>query len=400
MGLTIQEVLVSAAGAFLAKHRVPVYVRQAVSRLLGCRTAAMGYHARRCPRGHFEQVCYNSCRHRSCPQCGWLQTERWLAVERERLLACPHFHVIFTVPRQLRRLWRWNRKLFGDLLFRAAAESLQELLADGKYLGARPGMLLALHTWTQRLGLHPHIHALVSGGGLDADGQWRATRGGWLLPEKVLTAKFRGKLRALLLRALQQGKLRVPAGQRPSQIRGLLNWLGRTHVNVKVLERYEHGRGVATYLARYLRGGPLPNRRLISLQDGVVRFRYLDRRQALRSDPPQRRVARVEVLKFLYAYLQHVPPKGYTTVRRYGLYANNQVAALNAARSQLQQAAWERPRRPSWRELLERLGGSEGRGAASRCPVCGCELVCERLPAGVIRAPPTMRGEDVWATGV
>ncbi len=324
-----------------------------------------------------------------------MQTERWLEVEKQRLLGCPHFHVVFTIPSELRTLWRWNRAEFGKLLFQASAESLQELLADPKYLGARPGMLLAQHTWTKQLTLHPHIHALVSGGGLTSDGQWRATRSRWLLPQKVLTAKYRGKLRALLLRSLVQGTLRVPAGQSAARVRGLLNRLGRTHVNVKILERYDHGVGVVTYLARYLRGGPMSNRRLVSLHSGIVTFRYLDRRQVDAQGRPTPRLAHLPVLKFLWTYLQHVPPKGFTTVRRYGLYANNKVDELNVARAALSQPAWQKPERPSWSQLLEKMESAE----PTRCPVCFAELICERVAATIRASPLTeWRQLDVCTT--
>lgn len=297
MVLTIQDVLCRYSESFLSSQRVPGHVRQAVWHLRDCRSERMGFHVRRCPHGHVKQTFFNSCKHRCCPQCGWMQTERWLEVEKQRLLRCPHFHVVFTMPADLRTLWRWNRSEFGKLLFRASAETLQELLADPKYLGARPGMLLAQHTWTKRLDLHPHIHALVTGGGLTAEGQWKATRARWLLPQKVLTAKFRGKLRALLLASLERGTLTVPAGQTAAWIRGLLNRLGRAHVNVKVLERYDHGLGVATYLARYLRGGPISNRRLVSLQDDMVTFRYPDRRQLDAKGRPTQQLAQLPVFR-------------------------------------------------------------------------------------------------------
>jgi hypothetical protein len=381
MGLTIQNVLHAAAESLLSTYRLPYYVRRAVFLLRHCRTARLGGHVRRCPHGHVESVHYNSCKHRTCPQCSWMQIERWLSVEKERLLRCPHFHVVFTIPSELRTLWRYNRKTFGTLLFQTASQSLMELLADGKYLGARPGLLLALHTWTKRLTLHPHIHALVTGGGLNEEGQWKSTRTKWLLPKRVLMHKYRGKLRALLLAALEQGKLRLPPDVRESQVRGLLNRMGRLRMNVKILERYDHGQGVTTYLARYLRGGPIANRRLVSFQDGDVTFRFLDRRQT--DTEPQMKLERIPVLRFLLRYLQHVPPKGFQMVRRYGLYANTKTDALNAARRQLSQPKWSTPPRPSWAELLERLGVREG----TRCPVCGSEWIWEPLE-GLIRSPP------------
>jgi hypothetical protein len=314
-----------------------------------------------------------------------MQTERWLEVEKARLLNCPHVHIVFTVPAFLRTLWRYNRVLFGNLLFRASAESLLQMLSDPKYLGAKPGMLLAQHTWNKQLELHPHIHAMVSAGGLDEQGQWQVPRLDSLLPQRALTAKFQGKLRALLWKALEQGELCVPPGCTKARLRGYFNRLGRGHVNVKILERYDHGQGVVTYLARYLRGGPMSNRRLVSLRDGVVTFRCPARRSPRRSDPPQTQLSQLPVLQFLHRYFQHAPPKHYTMVRRYGLYANNQSEALNVARRVFDQAVWEKPQEPGWTELLERMGC----GQPSRCPVCQAELICERELAVPIRAPPT-----------
>ena len=381
MGITIQDVLKDAADSFLSTHRLPPFVRRAVHRLRRCRTAELGGHVRRCPHGHIESVHYNSCKHRSCPQCSWIQIERWLCAEKQRLLDCPHFHVIFTMPAELRALWRYNRVAFGNVLFQAAAQSLLELLADTKYLGARPGLLLALHTWTKQLTLHPHIHALVTGGGLAKDGCWKNTRDGWLLPMRVLMHKYRGKLRALLLAALSQGKLRLPPGVRPAQLRGLLNRLGRLRLNVKILERYDHGQGVVTYLARYLRGGPMANRRLVACRDGQVYFRYPDRRAD--ADNPPTRVQGLPVMQFLLRYFQHVPPKGFTMVRRYGLYANSKREALTVARQQLGQSPRIQAALPTWTELIERLGLP----VRTHCPVCGAALICEDLDAPIPLAP-------------
>ena len=135
-----------------------------------CRTAALGGHIQACPDGHMSRIWYNSCRHRSCPQCAYLQTERWLALQRARLLACDHYHVIFTLPHDLNPLWLANVPVMTTLLFQAVRDTLVELLADPKYLGAQPGILAALHTWSQTLVLHPHVHCLVTGGGLPPDG--------------------------------------------------------------------------------------------------------------------------------------------------------------------------------------------------------------------------------------
>jgi Transposase zinc-binding domain/Putative transposase len=160
--------------AFAQSHQVPGYVRKAVWALRACRTAVLGGHVQRCPDGHFERVWYNSCRHRLCPQCAWLQVERWLDQQRARLLACDHYHVIFTMPSELHDLWQANVAVMTTLLFAGVRDTLLELLGDEAYLGAKPGIIATLHTWTQTLLLHPHVHCLLTGGGLTESGDWVA----------------------------------------------------------------------------------------------------------------------------------------------------------------------------------------------------------------------------------
>ncbi len=170
-----------------------------------------------------------------------MEIERWLATQRARLLACDHYHVIFTIPHDLNLLWLGNVPLMTTLLFQAVRDTLTTLLADPKYLGAQPGILAALHTWGQTLVLHPHIHCLVTGGGLTPDGQWVAVRNGFLLPVRVAMAVFRGKFLAALRTAWERGDLQLLDGLRPQAFLNLLNRLGhpkKTRWNVHIQERY------------------------------------------------------------------------------------------------------------------------------------------------------------------
>jgi Transposase zinc-binding domain/Putative transposase len=168
--VTIQQIFREGYAAFERSHPLPGYVRKAVWALLACRTARLGGHIQACPEGHVERVWYNSCRHRLCPQCAWLQVERWLGSQKARLLACDHYHVIFTLPDELRGLWLANVRAMTTLLFATVHETLDDLLGDAQYLGACPGLIAALHTWSQTLVLHPHLHCLVTGRGLTGAG--------------------------------------------------------------------------------------------------------------------------------------------------------------------------------------------------------------------------------------
>jgi hypothetical protein len=312
-GLTIQQILQRGSAAFERSHPLPAYVRKAAWALLVCRTAVLGGHLQACPEGHGERLWYHSCRHRRCPPCAWLQVERWLATQKARLLACDHDHVIFTMPDELRELWLANVRAMTTLLCATVHETRVERLGDAKYLGARPGIIAARHTWSQTLVLHPHLHGVVTGGGLTAEGQWRAVRHGFLLPVRVVMAVFRGKLLQAIDTAVHQGQLTRPAGRHPWPWDNLRNKLGRRKWDVYIRERYPYGEGVLTYLARYIRGGPLANQRLVACAKGEVSFWY--RRHGEGTGPAPRGVMTVPLEAFIWRYLLHVPVPGTRVVR-------------------------------------------------------------------------------------
>ncbi len=232
-------------------------MQRAAHRIRDCQTAALGGHVERCECGQINRIRYNSCRHRSCPQCQGGRRAGWLGQLSSRLLPCDHVHVIFTVPDELNRLWQFNRVLFADLLMQAARESLDRLLRDPRYLGAKPGIISALHTWGRNLSVHPHVHCLVTAGGIAADGQFIPLEGRTLLPARVLMAVFRGKLRHLLKAAVEKHRLVIPTSTTAARVQSLLNRLGRSPWNVRIQERYPHAVSVAGYLARYITGGPI-----------------------------------------------------------------------------------------------------------------------------------------------
>ena len=393
MELTIQRILQQHFPAFAFNNAVSIDMSRAALQIMNCRTAAMGGHINSCPEGHFHQIAYNSCRHRSCPQCAWLPREQWLSQWKERLLVCPHHHCIFTLPHELNTLWRYNKAEFAEVLFHAASETLQELLGDPKYLGGRVGLLCALHTWNQTLQEHIHLHVLVTGGGLGADGLWRQVKKSCLLPRKVLMIKFRGKFKAMLKQKITSGRIQLPPSVTQSGFEALLRKLTKIDWNVKILNRYESGAGVATYLARYLKGGPIGNSRLLSLEDGRVTFRYrIGTHEG--GDGKEQGVTSLDVNAFIRRLLEHVPPRRFQAVRGYGLYSGNQHSRIEQARVSLgmpeAQGANEVETK-SWQEICE----ESGYGETCRCPQCGARLVSHsEFRAG--RGPPL--GESIVST--
>ena len=245
--ITVQQILHQGYAAFERCHPLPAYVRKAAWALLVCRTAVLGGHIHACPEGHVERVWYHSCRHRLCPPCAWLQVERWLVRQKARLLACDHDHVIFTRPHELNDLWLANVAAMTQLLCATVHETRDERLGDETYLGACPGIIAALHPWSQTLLVHPHLHCVVTGGGLTDAGHWRPVRNGFLLPVRGVMAVFRGKLLAALRQGVVHDQLTLPEGQSRQPMEHRLNKLGRTQWNVHIRERYPHGVGVLTY---------------------------------------------------------------------------------------------------------------------------------------------------------
>lgn len=332
----------------------------------------------RCPEGHVRRIQYNSCKHRACPQCAGLRTEQWLEKTCSALLLkCDYYHVIFTVPHELNELWRWNRVGFGNALLGAVRETLLELLANPKWLGATPGIVLSLHTWGRNLSIHPHVHALVTGGGWTCQG-WRSLRRDYLVPLSVARALFRGKLLARLEEGLRTGELVYPSDLPLREWTARFRRVRRKRWNVRVQVRYRHGRGVLTYLARYVRGGPLKSAQVQSFREGAVSFGYRDWRDG------RHKVLEVSVVEFIRRLAEHVPEAGHQMIRYAGIYASGKRAELAQCRAALGMGPAEAVEPLHAAAYLERLG----LGERLRCPVCGRPLVRRKLPRWSGLPPP------------
>jgi len=311
---TVQSIFSAGFESYRHQHGVSADQNRAAHAIMQCQTQALGYEEWICfEDGHTEQQPH-SCRHRSCPRCQGAMTHDWLERTQARLLPCEHYHVIFTLPHELTALWQCNREWCADHLFKASAQTLKELLGDARYLGAEVGLLSALHTWGRTLSFHPHVHVLVTGGGLDGE-QWRPLKNGYLLPVGVLKAKFRGKWVSWLNEAYAAGEVNLPPAWTTQHWTQVLRTIARKTWNIRIQGAYRHGDGVATYLARYLRGGPIKDHRIVSATPQRVTFRYRDHH-----DHAEKTMA-LSQAQFLSRVLWHVPVKGQHHVRYYGLYS-------------------------------------------------------------------------------
>ena len=330
-----------------------------------CRTAALGTHLERCDRCSYETVAYDSCRNRHCPKCQSSARDRWLLKQAASLLPVSYAHVVFTVPEQLGRLALRNQRLFYSLLFRAASETLLEIAADPRHLGARIGILAVLHTWSQNLQLHPHLHCLVPAGGLAFDNsQWIPTkRRGFFLPVRVLSRMFRSKLLSFLKQSYRRGELcfagKLSDLSAPHAFHSLLTSLRRTEWVVYSKPPFGGPEHVLKYLARYTHRVAISNGRLLSLENSQVCFRWRDSRHNNHSS-----VMRLEANEFIRRFLLHVLPSGFVKIRHFGLLANRKRRkALDLCRAHLHATAAD----------LSSLLNEHQRSALNRsCPQCRC----------------------------
>jgi len=322
--LEVAEVIRSCRDAFLQRYGAGLTSeqRRALDDLTACRTAALGGHVLGCPECGHQEVSYNSCGNRHCPKCQATAAARWLETQAADLLDTPYFHVVFTLPSALGPVALCNPRAVYGLLMRAAAQTLLEVAANPKHLGAEVGVLAVLHTWGQNLTLHPHVHCVVTGGGLAPDAsRWVAGRDDFFLPVRVLSRVFRGKFLSGLRAAFQRGRLRfsgrLEALARPERFHHLLDETVRTEWVVYAKPPTKGPATVLKYLARYTHRAAISNRRLVSLTDGLVSFRWKDYAHG-----SKRGTMTLEAVEFVRRFLMHVLPSGFVRVRHYGLLAN------------------------------------------------------------------------------
>jgi hypothetical protein len=345
-------------------HTLSSQQRKALWDLGVCRTAALGGHLEQCDSCGHERPAYDSCRNRHCPKCQSTSRDRWLAEQAQTLLPVPYCHVVFTVPGELAPLALQNQHLFYALLFRAVAQTLLEIAADRRRLGARIGFLAVLHTWSQNLLHHPHVHCLVPAGGIALDGsRWISCRSKFFLPVRVLGRLFRGKLLAFLGEASAAGKLRfygsLTALADPDRFQAWLQPLRDKEWVVYAKPPFGGPEQVLKYLARYTHRVAISNGRLVSLADDRVSFCWRDSKDGNRI-----KVMTLEAVEFIRRFLLHILPSGFVKIRHFGFLANrNRAAALTLCRQHLKDVTPTRSAAVAFTE-------EQQQAMERRCPVC------------------------------
>jgi len=384
----VADLVRSAGTAFIERNREwirwpHIKVLLAIAR---CRTAALGGHIDECIRcGHRATISYNSCRNRHCPKCQTAARERWIEARRHELLPAPYLHVVFTLPSQLAPLALQNKKVLYDLLLRASAETLLEVARNPRHLGAEIGFFSVLHTWNQKLQLHPHVHCVVPAGGLSLEHtRWIRSHPRFFLPIPVLRRVFRGKFVAGLKLAWQRGQLRFSGAlallAQPKIFASWLRPLFRKDWVVYSKPPFGGPEYVLQYLGRYTHRVAISNHRLVSFAGGQVTFRWRDS-----AHNNQQKLMTLSRDEFLRRFLLHLLPKGFVRIRHFGFLANRRravllprcFAALHATPPKNEsETSTAPPAHPLW-----------------RCPNCGAPMaVVERFTAAQLqlRSPPLL----------
>jgi hypothetical protein len=296
--------------------------RKALRDISVCRTAALGGYVKQCDPCDHREFAYRSCRNRHCSKCQAAARVAWLERRAAELLPVEYFHVVFTLPQALVPLALQNQRVVYGILFRAAAETLLQIAADPKHLGAKIGFLAVLHTWGQNLHHHPHLHCVVPGGGIAPDrSRWISCRQQFLFPVKVLSRLFRGKFAAYLKTAFHQGELgfhgKLAHLREKNNFIAWLNPMTQSEWVVYAKPPFGGPQQVLKYLARYTHRVAISNQRLVALQDGQVTFRWKDY-----SHGNQHRTMTLEASEFIRRFLLHVLPSGFVKIRHFGFLAN------------------------------------------------------------------------------
>jgi hypothetical protein len=363
---------------------------QVMSAIEQCRSAALGGHVLRCDACAQMQIAYNSCRNRHCPKCQARAARRWLEARQADLLPVEYYHVVFTLPAPISAIAYYNKAVIYDLLFEVAAETLRTIAADPQHLGAQIGVTLVLHTWGSALTHHPHVHGIVPGGGLAADGErWVPCRPGFFLPVRVLSRLFRRRFLEELAAAHHGGRLQF-FGEFVglADARAFADWLAplrEVEWVVYAKRPFAGPAAVLAYLSRYTHRVAISNRRLLALDNRGVTFRWKDYRATGKT---RYKAMTLAVDEFMRRFLLHVLPSGFHRIRHYGLLANaGRREHLTLARELLQVVP----------AVAEPPPPEEAPAAIVPppfvCPHCGAAMrIVQTFARGeLIRAPPALR---------
>lgn len=361
----LQDILTQYAEDYSLNHPISYTQKKVINALKKCRTSSLGGHVTICDECGNKQISYNSCRNRHCPKCQTLTKEKWIDNQKFNLLNVGYFHVVMTVPHTLHPVILQNQEVCYNILFKAVSQTLAELSADKKYLGAETGFTGILHTWGQNLMFHPHIHCIVPGGGLNQLMQWIPSKKKFFLPVKVVSRKFRGKFLALLKNAFYDGALefhgQIKYLEFLQEFESFLTPIYKQEWVVYCKPPFKTAATVVEYLGRYTHRVAISNNRILDCKDGNVTFKWRDYK-----DNNKWKVMTITAQEFIRRFLLHVLPRGFMKIRHYGILGNrNKTKKLKICKTLTNTPIIEKIVL-STTELIEKLIGKK----AFLCPCC------------------------------
>lgn len=363
----LQHIFRESGPKYRALHALPLQQLKAMRAIESCRSAVLGGHVDECDNCGHSKISYNSCRNRHCPKCQALVKEKWLEDRRQDLLPTGYFHVVFTIPEDLNSITLRNQKEIYSILFKAASQTIAELAQDKKYLGAQIGTTIVMHTWGQNLMFHPHVHCIVTGGGLSLDGKyWVKSRKKFFIPVKVMAKMFRGKFLCFLKEAYYSDKLVFPGAiealNSKNKFEAFVKSFYKINWIVYCKPPFAGPEKVLLYLGQYTHRVAISNNRIIKVKDGKVIFKWKDYK-----DNCKTKLMTLDAQEFIRRFLMHVLPNKFIKIRHYGILSNRNRNSKLKTCKHLFKVSTSRIKITDIAELFLKLTGKD----ITLCPQCG-----------------------------
>ena len=359
--IEVQDIIKKYGEEYKEKHKMMPHIAKTMEAIEKCRTEKLGYHEDVCDECGYRKISYNSCRNRHCPKCQSIARAKWIEEREAEILNVKYFHVVMTIPEELYLICYQNQTKIYNILFKASAETLEELARDKKYLGAEIGFMEVLHTWGQTLIYHPHIHCIVPAGGIDKIGKWRNSKKKFFIPVRVLSRKFRGKF----LYYLKKEKLEFYGKNEYLNNKQNFDELMSKMYNKEWISYckppFENAKSVIKYLGRYTHRVAISNERIVSEENGEVTFKYRDYK-----DNNKMKEMTVKAEEFIRRFLMHILPPGFMKIRHYGLLGNrNKKTKLAVCKKLTNTTSPVKPKLTTLEILKKTLGVD-----FNICPMC------------------------------
>ena len=359
--IEVQDIIKKYGEEYKEKHKMMPHIEKTMKAIEKCRTEKLGYHEDVCDECGYRKISYNSCRNRHCPKCQSIARAKWVEEREAEILNVKYFHVVMTIPSELYMIAYQNQSKVYKILFKATAETLEELARDKKYLGAEIGFMEVLHTWGQTLVYHPHIHCIVPAGGIDKIGKWRNSKKKFFIPVKVLSRKFRGKF----LYYLKKEELEFYGKNEYLNNKQNFDELMSKMYNKEWISYckppFENAKSVIKYLGRYTHRVAISNERIVSEENGEVTFKYRDYK-----DNKKMKEMTVKAEEFIRRFLMHILPPGFMKIRHYGLLGNrNKKTKLAVCKKLTNTTSPVKPKLTTLEILKKTLGVD-----FNICPMC------------------------------